>query len=273
MKRDVNLVLSGGGARGFAHIGVIKVLKRKGYRIRAISGASMGALVGGLEAYGQLEKYEEWITSQSLLDIIKLLEVDIKNRFEEKILIDLDYLYRTMETLFGAIDIEDMSIPFTAVATNLTTQKEIWFQKGSFYDALRASTAIPGYFKPFINEAGHILVDGGVLNIIPIAPTLSSDADITIAVDVNSNFVDEGKYRIEYENTILEKMWRAFFAKKNDIKNSSIDLMMKYIYNLRLYEYKPDILIQIPRSIAETFDFHKHREIIKIGELIAEEKL
>ena len=102
---------------------------------------------------------------------------------------------------------------------------------------------------------------------MPIAPTLSSGIDMTIAVDVNSNIFS--KYKVSTTNSLLEKMWRGFFAKKNDIKSLSINLMMNYIYNLRLYEYKPDILIQIPSSIADTFDFHKHNEIIEIGEKIA----
>ncbi len=257
--KEVNLVLSGGGARGFAHIGVIKVLKQKGYKIKSISGSSMGALVGGLEAYNQLENYEKWITSKSLIDIIKLLDVDIRNT--EEGFIDLDVLYDTMKKEFGDINIENMPIKFTAVATNLTKQKEIWFQSGNFYDALKASTAIPGYFKPFIKN-NEIIVDGGVLNNMPIAPTLSSNA-FTIAVDVNANI--KHNFKIKYDNNLLEKMWRGFFSKKGDIKSLSIDLMMDYIYNFRLNEYKPDILIQIPKDIANTFDFHKHKEIIEIG--------
>jgi NTE family protein len=264
--KKINLVLSGGGARGFAHIGVIKVLKEKGYEISSISGTSMGALIGGLEAYGKLEAYEKWITSKSLFDIIKLLDINLKHSLQNGF-IDLGFLYDKMKENFGDINIEDMQIKFTAVATNLTQQKEIWFQNGSFYDALKGSTAIPGYFKPFITKRGDIIVDGGVLNILPVAPTLGNEADLTIAVDVNSNIYS--KYKVNYSSSLLESMWRSFFATKNDIQSLSIDLMMKYIYNLRVYEYQPDILIQIPSSIANTFDFHKHSEIIKIGKKIA----
>jgi len=267
--KKINLVLSGGGARGFAHIGVIKVLKQKGYKISCISGTSIGALIGGLEAYNKLEEYEKWITKQSLFDVVKLLDINLKTTLYEK-MISLDYLYSTMKKMFGDINIEDMDIPFTAVATNLTTQKEIWFQKGSFYEALKASTAIPGYFEPLIKN-GDVIVDGGVLNIMPIAPTLSSGIDLTVAVDINANIYNE--YKISYSNNLLEKMWRGFFSQKNDIKSNSINLMMKYIYNLRVNEYKPDILIQIPATIAQTFDFHKHKEIIAIGEKIANKVL
>ena len=268
--KKINLVLSGGGARGFAHIGVIKELKKQGYEIVSISGSSMGALVGGLEAYNKLDEYEEWITKQSLFEIIELMNINIKDTFHNGF-INLDFLYSTMKNKFGDINIEDMPIKFTAVATNLTTQKEIWFQEGPFYEALKGSTAIPGTFSPLIKENGDVIVDGGVLNILPIAPTLSSGIDITIAVDVNSNIFST--HKVTYSNNFLEKMWRGFFAKKDDIKSLSIDLMMNYIYNLRLYEYKPDILIQIPKTIANTFDFHKHSEIIKIGQIITKEVL
>jgi len=269
--QKINLVLSGGGARGFGHIGVIKVLKEKGYEIASISGTSMGALIGGLEAYGKLEAYEKWITKKSLMDIIKLLGVDFHKNSLQNGFLNLDYLYDSMKKEFGDINIENMPIKFTAVATNLTKSKEIWFQNGPFYDALKASTAIPGYFSPYISKNGDIIVDGGVLNILPIAPTLSSEVDLTIAVDVNANIYSE--YKIEYDNNFLENMWRAFFSPKDDIKSLSIDLMMQYIYNLRLYEYKPDILIQIPASICNTFDFHKHKEIIEIGKQIAQKVL
>ena len=268
--KKINLVLSGGGARGLAHIGVIKVLKEKGYEISSISGTSMGALVGGLEAYGKLEAYERWITGKSLLDIIKLLGIDIKLKNQNGFM-NLEYLYQKMKEEFGDINIEDMPIKFTAVATNLTKNKEIWFQNGPFYDALKASTAIPGYFEPFISKNGDIIVDGGVLNILPVAPTLSNEADLTIAVDVNSNIYS--KYKVNYKHSFLENMWRGFFAQKDDIKSLSINLMMKYIYNLRVYEYKPDILIQIPSTLANTFDFHKHKEIIEIGQKIAQKVL
>jgi NTE family protein len=264
--KKINLVLSGGGARGFAHIGVIKVLKEKGYEIESISGSSMGALVGGLEAYGKLEDYEKWITSKSLLDIIKLLDINLTYSLK-----DVNDLYQVMKVKFGDINIEEMLIKFTAVATNLTKQKEIWFQSGNFYEALKGSIAIPGYFEPLVLENGDIIVDGGVLNIIPVAPTLSSEVDLTIAIDVNANISSE--YKISYSNNLLESMWRSFFANKHDIQSLSIDLMMKYIHNLRLYEYKPDILIQIPSTIASTFDFHKYSEIIEIGRKIAQRTL
>jgi len=260
--KKVNLILSGGGARGYLHIGVIKALLKKNYQIISISGTSMGALIGSMYAAGKLDEYEKWITSKSLLDIITTLKIDIKNHIS-KTSLSLDKVFDEMKEFTGNLKIEKLNIPFTAVATNLTKNKEIWFQSGDLYEALKASTAIPGYFSPLIKN-GEIFVDGGVLNTTPIAPTLAYNADLTIVVDVNSNI--KSNYQIKYDNDFLEKMWFNFLSPKNDLKSLSINLMMDYISNLRINEYKPDILISFSRNIANTFAFHKHKELIKIGE-------
>jgi NTE family protein len=265
-KKSINLVLAGGGARGYVHIGVIEVLLEKGYKINSISGTSMGALIGAMVACGKLEEYKKWVTSLSLLDIITLLKIDIKDNILNST-ISLQKVFKEMKKFTGELNIEELKIPFTAVATNLTKKKEIWFQKGNLYDALQASTAIPGYFTPFIMKNGDILVDGGVLNTTPIAPTLNTNADLTVVVDINANIKND--YKIKDDNTFLEKMCFNFLSNKNDLKSLSINLMMDYISNLRINEYKPDILIPFSRDLANTFAFHKHKEIIEIGKIEA----
>jgi len=262
MQKTVNLVLSGGGARGYVHIGVIEILLEKGYTINSISGTSMGAIIGSMAAAGKLEEYKNWITAQSLLDIITMLEIDLKNKLSNST-ISLKKVFEHMKKLSGDINIEDLEIPFTAVATNLTKSKEIWFQKGNLYNALQASTAIPGYFTPVVMKNGDILVDGGVLNTTPVAPTLNTHANLTIVVDVNANIKND--YKIKNDNNFLEKMWFNFLSPKDDLKSLSITLMMDYISNLRINEYKPDILIPFSRNLANTFAFHKHKELIEIG--------
>jgi NTE family protein len=270
MQKTVNLILSGGGARGYVHIGVIEVLLEKGYKINSISGSSMGALIGAMLACGKLEEYKNWITNQSLLDIITTLKIDMKDKLSNST-ISLQKIFEEMKKFTGELNIEELKIPFTAVATNLSKNKEIWFQKGSLYNALQASTAIPGYFTPFIMENGDILVDGGVLNTTPVAPTLNTPADLTIVVDINANIKNE--YKINYDNTFLEKMWFKFLSNKDDLKSLSITLMMDYISNLRINEYKPDILIPFSRNLANTFAFHKHKELIEIGKKEADKYL
>jgi len=262
MSKSINLVLSGGGARGYIHIGVIEILLEKKYKINSISGTSMGALIGAMLASGKLKEYKKWITSQTLLDIIKMLEINIKSHISE-MTISLNKIFDNMQTFTGNKNIENLEIPFTAVATNITKNREIWFQKGNLYAALQGSTAIPGYFTPLIMQNGDIIVDGGVLNTTPIAPTLSHPADLTIVIDVNSNIKSD--YKIKYDNNFLEKMWFNFLSPKKDLKSLSINLMMDYISNLRINEYKPDIYIPFSKDIANTFAFHKHKELIEIG--------
>ncbi len=265
MNKTVSLVLSGGGARGYAHIGVIDVLKEKGYVIKSIAGTSMGALIGGLEACGKLNEYREWVTKKSLFDIAKLVDFNLKSGLS-KGLIKGDAIFGNMKKLFGDKLIENLPIKFTAIAVNLTRQKEIWYQKGSLINAIRASSAIPGIFVPTYKN-GEIIVDGGILNNMPTAPTMGDDTDLTIAVNVNSNI--ENTYPIQFEDSRLEKFWKKAFDFKDDPKALAINLMMDCIGKYRMAEYPADITINISRKLCGVFDFHKHREVIEIGRKIA----
>ena len=176
----VALVLGSGSAKGYAHVGVIEELKSRGHDIVAISGSSMGAVVGGIEAAGKLDEFTEWATSLSNFDVIRLTDFTLgkggfvkANRFVE-----------TMRELLGDIHIENLPIPYTAVATDITARREVWFQRGSLVSAMRASIAIPGFITPVLLD-GHLIADGGVLNPVPVEPTLPIPADITIAVSLH----------------------------------------------------------------------------------------
>ncbi len=269
MKKTVSLVLSGGGARGFAHIGIIEILEEYGYKIESISGTSMGALVGGLYACKKLKEYKEWITNKSLVDIAKLMDFNFSSGLSEGLLKG-DVLFGNMKEMFGDVMIENLDIKFTAVAANLTKRREIWFQKGSLLEALRASTAIPGVFVP-VYKNDEMIVDGGILNNIPIAPTMSDDTDLTIAVDVNSPI--KNNYTIKFDENRFEKFWRKTFDFRDNPKSLAINLMMNHISEYKKAEYPVDILINVPRSICSVFDFHKHKEIIEIGRQIAKDEL
>jgi NTE family protein len=175
-KKTISLVLGSGGARGYAHIGVIEELLEHGYEIKSISGSSMGALIGALYACGKLQVYKEWVLALDLLDVAKLIDFS----FTGTGVIQGDKVFHVIEEMIGDIMIEDLPIPFTAVATDLIKQKEVWIQKGRLVDAIRASIAIPTVFTPKkITE--RYLIDGGVLNPLPIAPTVSDDTDMTIS--------------------------------------------------------------------------------------------
>ncbi len=173
------LALGSGGARGYAHIGVVQVLEERGYDVVTIAGTSMGALVGGLHAAGVLPAYTEWAVGLTQRDVLRLLDPSLKAPGAiraEKI------LARVGELLEGR-RIEDLPIPFTAVATDLLARREVWFQRGPADVAIRASIALPSFITPVMVN-GRLLADGGLMNPIPLAPTASAHADLTVAVSL-----------------------------------------------------------------------------------------
>lgn len=175
----VALALGSGGARGYAHIGVIQVVEERGLEIVSIAGSSMGAVVGGLRAAGELDAYTTWVRGLRQRDVVRLLDLSLSAPGAirgEKV------LARVRELLGGA-RIEDLPVPFTAVATDLFARKEVWFQRGPVDAAIRASIAIPGVITPVMLN-GRLLADGGITNPVPIAPTSSAQADLTIAVSL-----------------------------------------------------------------------------------------
>ena len=175
----VALALGSGGARGYAHIGAIQVLEEQGIEVVSVAGASMGALVGGLLAAGKLDDFTEWVCGLSQFDVLRLLDVSLSAPG----VIRPDKLFERVNQLIGGALIEELSIAFTAVATDLLARKEVWFQRGPLVTALRASIAIPGVLTPMMLN-GRLLVDGGLMDPVPMAPIASSRADITIAIDL-----------------------------------------------------------------------------------------
>ena len=180
MKKRIALVLGSGGARGYAHIGVIEELERRGYDIACIAGCSMGAVVGGIYAAGKLDLYRDWIQSLDYLDVLRVVDVSFRLGA-----IRGEKVFGQIRNIVGEINIEDLRIPYTAVATDLTHQQEIWFQEGCLHQAMRASAAIPSLFTP-VMQGNRMLVDGGLLNPLPIVPVVSSHCDLIIAVNLNS---------------------------------------------------------------------------------------
>ncbi|MFO2464095.1 patatin-like phospholipase family protein [Pseudomonas sp. 15FMM2] len=180
MKKRVALVLGSGGARGYAHIGVIEEIERRGYDIACVAGCSMGAVVGGVYAAGKLPDYRNWIESLDYLDVLRLVDVSFRLGA-----IRGEKVFGQIRKIVGEINIEELRIPYTAVATDLTNQQEIWFQEGCLHQAMRASAAIPSLFTP-VMQGNRMLVDGGLLNPLPIVPVVSSHCDLIIAVNLNA---------------------------------------------------------------------------------------
>lgn len=179
-KRTVALTLGSGGARGYAHIGAIEVLVERGYEIIAISGCSMGALIGGMYAAGKMKDYKDWVTGLGQFDVLKLLDVT----FNSVGAIRGEKVFSVVRDLLGDTRIQDLPIAYTAVATDLLAHKEIWFQEGPLDQAIRASIAIPSVITPLVHN-GRVLVDGALLNPLPIIPTISSHADLVFAVNLS----------------------------------------------------------------------------------------
>ncbi|MFO8140403.1 MAG: patatin-like phospholipase family protein [Marinobacter sp.] len=187
--KTVALTLGSGGARGYAHIGAIEVLQERGYNIIAISGCSMGALIGGMYAAGKMQDYKDWVTGLGQFDVLKLLDVT----FTSVGAIRGDKVFSIVREILGDTRIEDLPIAYTAVATDLLAHKEIWFQEGPLDRAIRASIAIPSVVTPLVLD-GRVLVDGALLNPLPIIPTISAHADLVVAVNLSGE--DEQRRRI-----------------------------------------------------------------------------
>lgn len=177
--KRVALSLGAGGARGYAHIGAIQVLEERGFEVVGIAGASMGALVGGLHAAGRLADYTDWVLTLTQLKVVRMLDVSrssIGAFRAEKVL-------APVSDLVDGVPIESLPIPYTAVATDLFARKPVWFQRGPLDVAIRASIAIPGVFSPVVVD-GRVLVDGGLMDPVPVAPIAALPADLTVAVSL-----------------------------------------------------------------------------------------
>jgi NTE family protein len=199
-RKTVSLVLGSGGARGLAHIGVIHWLLENGYEIKSISGSSMGALVGGIYAAGKLDTYIEWVRSITKMDIVALLDLS----WGKGGLVKGDRIINTLVDLVGDQRIEDLPVSYTAVATDIQGEKEIWINKGKLFDAIRASMSLPLFFTPFVFN-GTLLIDGGVLNPVPIAPTFGDNTDLTIAVSLGGPLADIDDQSEKQEDTKQEE--------------------------------------------------------------------
>lgn len=255
--REVSLVLSGGGARGFGHIGVIEVLVEKGFRIHSITGTSMGALVGGLYAMGKLEDFKQWVTHMGKLQALDLIDLSIRRRG----LLKGNRVFRKMKTLFPTVNIEDLEIGFSAIATQLYAKKTVCLNQGDIYDAIRASVAIPTVFSP-VEIDGDVYVDGGVLNNIPTEYARRKKKDLLIVVDVNA-FIDfEGA-----KNTAMD------LGSGINVLSHSLSLLIETNARNSLTAYPPDILIQLSRESCSMHDFFKVKQQIEYGRQCAEKAI
>jgi len=177
--RRVALALGSGGARGYAHIGAIQVLHERNCEIVTVAGSSMGSLIGGLHAAGKLDEFTEWALTLTQRDVLRLLDLALSAPGA----IRAERIFAMVTDLLGDLAIEDLGIPFTAVATDLLARRPVWFQRGPLVDAIRASTAIPGVLPPVMLN-GRMLADGGIMDPVPLAPTAAVQSDFSMAISL-----------------------------------------------------------------------------------------
>ncbi|MFC5438262.1 patatin-like phospholipase family protein [Rhodanobacter umsongensis] len=275
-KPTIALALGAGGAKGLAHIGVIEELDAQGFEIVAIAGSSMGALIGGIYAMGKLDVYRDWVCALAKFDVLRLLDWT----FSGGGLIKGERIIETLRALIGDTQIEDLPLAFTAVATDLDREREVWLTRGCLFDAIRASIAIPTVFRPHTID-GRRLIDGALLNPVPVTPLIRETADYLLAVSVDGPAVTvapppppgqpgaDGSYR----RRVSEFMSRLMPHGENhppaagtfDLLAQSMDLMQANLSRLRLSAYEPDLLIQLPRNMASAYEFYRARELIERG--------
>lgn len=178
----VALVLGSGGARGYAHIGVIDALRERGLDVVGISGSSMGALVGALQAADKLDEFSSWASALTQSAVLRLLDPSLTAAG----VLRAEKILATVREIIGPRTIESLPIPYTAVSTDLIAGKSVWLQRGPIDSAIRASIAIPGVIAPYLLD-GRLLADGGILDPLPMAPLAAVNADLTIAVSLNAS--------------------------------------------------------------------------------------
>jgi len=286
--KKISLVLGSGGARGLAHIGVIRYLEANGYEIHSISGSSAGALIGGVYAAGKLDEFEEWVRAITKFDMVRLLDVSWSGGgfFRG------DRFINALVDLVGTQSIEDLPIKFTAVAADIKNEKEVWINSGDLFEAIRASISLPLFFTPF-DRNGAKLIDGGVLNPVPIAPTFGDGTDMTIAVnlggkvDPSLNVAPPRKIKQPIEvnedsaihlkianyiqrlqisrakNSLVKKAeldWGMY-----DVANQAFESMQSSLAKQKLAAYPPDHTIEIPRNACRTLEVDRAQEMIELG--------
>jgi NTE family protein len=260
-------------------MGVIKAIEERGIEIRNIAGTSMGSVIGGMYAAGELDVYTDWACALSRKDVVKLLDFS----FSWTSVFEGERIFDVLRDLIGDRNIEDLDRGFTAVATAIDEQREVWINRGSLFDAIHASTAVPGLFTP-VKLDGRSLVDGGLVNPIPIAPTLNDQTDLTIAVNLNSladsyqppnsaEEMDESPSKQGYRERISNFVTEMMESDDNtpsapdaaDLLIKSIDVMQGSIARLKLAAYSPDKVIDIPRDACSFFEFYRAAEMSDLG--------
>lgn len=279
MQKSVALVLSSGGSRGLTQIGVINKLEEHGFKITSLAGSSIGSLIGGLYAMGKLTEYAEWLISINKRDVWGFMDFT----FSTHGLLKGEKVFDKMKNFIPDMKIEDMAIPFAAVATDILNEKEVVFTQGSYYEAVRASIAIPAVFLP-VEQKNSILIDGGVLHPVPTQFVVRNPGDLLVVVNLYGDKIEKKPADEKTDKPgYLSSMFDAFSkliptADKESMGYFSLlsatsSAMLQRIVQLSIEKAKPDIVINIPVDCANTFDFYKASQLIDLGAAQAEKAI
>jgi len=283
-KQKVALVLSGGAARGIAHIGVIEELENRGYEISSIAGTSMGALIGGVYASGKLAELKEFMYQLDRSKVFRLVDFTLSKHG----LIKGDRILKTMKNFVPDILIEDLALPYVAVAADLIHKEEVVYRSGSLYHAIRASISIPTIFTPVIEEK-RVLVDGGLLNNLPMSHVKRTKGDMMIAVHVNADIPyikpemtkEAVKKQALYQKRVRE-FYRHIIPPSSTTKEKlgyfslitkSIELMTLRMAEDKIRQFSPEVLINVSHESCTLYDFYKAEEQVEAGRRAAREVL
>ena len=270
--KNVALALSSGGARGLAHIGAIEELEAQGYHISSIAGCSMGALIGGVYAAGKLNEFREWMKTIDRKKMLGLIDFSLSLNH----LVKGTRIIEAIMEFVPDVNIEDLPIPYCAVATDLKAGREVMFRKGSLFQAIRASISLPSFYEP-VRSNDMVLIDGGIINPLPLNRVKRQPEDILVGVDVSGH-----DYKAQWE-----EMHRLTSMQKSDktLKTMILDMLIPDNIEFNYYTVlsrasslmirqnsilmaqlmKPDFLVDIQMNRYGTFDFDKSEKLIAIG--------
>jgi NTE family protein len=281
-KPRIGLALGSGSARGWAHIGAIRALEERGVKFDMICGTSIGALVGAVYASRQLDQLEAWVTGLAWTKIVRLMDITWKGG-----LIRGQRLFNIFRATFQDREISELEVPFGAIATELNTGREIWLRQGKLLDVVRASIATPGLFTPVVHN-GMLLVDGGLVNPVPVSMCRALGAEIVVAIDLSWGKL--GPYRnrgreqpaAPQEPGLVERLkpgWLGGVRRKGDepeipsifeVFNTALDIVEQRVARSRLSGEPADVLITPLLPNFGTLEYHRAKEAIAEGRLAVE---
>ena len=275
MKKKIALVLSGGGARGLAHIGAIETLESHGYEITSIAGCSMGALIGGMYAAGKLPEVKDWVLALDRRKVLSLVDFSLSLTH----LVKGDRVMEALKEIVPDVNIEDLPIPYTAVATDWNSGKEVVFDHGSLYDAIRASISIPLFLNP-VRREDMLLVDGGLVNSLPLNRLVRHSGDLLFGINVSTHdYQGELLMQQFVERKLLSKSMPAAVMNRimkhfEGININYVTLLMRTIaimleQNTRqqILISRPDLVVQVPMKRYGVFDFDKAQRFYRLGSI------